>query len=75
MKLTHSLFAAATSLVLLALTSPLATSLAQTAISTAARYHPAPGPVLGAGLPALAAGGIGYGIYWLVKRRRRKTHV
>jgi hypothetical protein len=34
-------------------------------------HHAAPGPVLGAGLPALAAGGIGYGIYWLVRRRRR----
>ena len=34
-------------------------------------HHGAPGPVLGAGLPALVAGGIGYGIYWLVRRRRR----
>jgi hypothetical protein len=32
----------------------------------------APGPVLGAGAPALAIG-IGYGMYWLVKRRRRRT--
>jgi hypothetical protein len=31
-------------------------------------YHGAPGPILGAGLPVLA---IGYGVYWLVKRRRR----
>ncbi len=31
-------------------------------------YHGAPGPVIGAGLPVLA---IGYGVYWLVKRRRR----
>lgn len=30
----------------------------------------APGPIAGAGLPVLA---IGYGVYWLVKRRRRKT--
>jgi hypothetical protein len=31
----------------------------------------APGPVAGAGLlPALA---IGYGVYWLVKRRRRQS--
>jgi hypothetical protein len=28
----------------------------------------APGPIAGAGLPLLA---VGYGIYWLVKRRRR----
>ena len=32
------------------------------------RFHGAPGPVVGAGLPVLA---IGYGVYWLVKRRRR----
>ena len=34
-------------------------------------YRGAPGPIIGAGLPLLAAGGIGYGVYWLVKRRRR----
>lgn len=28
----------------------------------------APGPVAGAGLPVIA---IGYGVYWLVKRRRK----
>ena len=28
----------------------------------------APGPIAGAGLPMLA---IGYGVYWLVKRRRK----
>lgn len=31
--------------------------------------HGAPGPIAGAGLPILA---IGYGVYWLVRRRR--TH-
>ena len=31
-------------------------------------YHGAPGPIVGAGLPVLA---IGYGVYWLVKRRRK----
>jgi hypothetical protein len=35
-------------------------------------YHGAPGPVVGAGLPAVAAG-LGFGAYWLLKRRRRKT--
>jgi hypothetical protein len=29
----------------------------------------APGPIAGAGLPILA---VGYGAYWLIKRRRRK---
>ena len=33
-------------------------------------YYGAPGPVVGAGLPALAIG-VGYGVYWLRKRRRR----
>ena len=33
-------------------------------------YHAAPGPVAGAGLPFLA---VGYGVYWLVKRRRTKV--
>jgi hypothetical protein len=30
--------------------------------------HGAPGPIAGAGLPILA---IGYGVYWLIKRRRK----
>jgi hypothetical protein len=33
-------------------------------------FHGAPGPIAGAGLPFLA---VGYGVYWLV-RRRRKTN-
>ena len=32
--------------------------------------HGAPGPIAGAGLPVLA---IGYGIYWVVRRQRRKN--
>jgi hypothetical protein len=32
-------------------------------------YHAAPGPIAGAGLPGLA---VGFGVYWLVGRRRRK---
>jgi hypothetical protein len=30
--------------------------------------YAAPGPIAGAGLPILLAG---YGVYWLIKRRRR----
>ena len=30
--------------------------------------HPAPGPIAGAGLPVLA---VGYGVYWLLRRRRK----
>jgi hypothetical protein len=33
-------------------------------------FRGAPGPVLGAGAPVLAIG-IGFGVYWLMKRRRR----
>lgn len=31
-------------------------------------YHGAPGPVAGAGLPFL---GVAYGVYWLIRRRRK----
>jgi hypothetical protein len=31
--------------------------------------HGVPGPIAGAGLPFLLGG---YGVYWLIKRRRRK---
>ena len=37
-----------------------------------ADMHGVPGPIAGAGLPILA---VGYGIYWLVKRRRKPTDV
>ena len=33
--------------------------------------HAAPGPVAGAGLPGIALGLGGLGVYWLVSRRRR----
>ena len=32
------------------------------------RISGAPGPIAGAGLPALA---VGYGVYWLIKRSRK----
>jgi hypothetical protein len=32
-------------------------------------YYGAPGPIAGAGLPFLA---VGFGVYWLVRRSRRK---
>ena len=31
-------------------------------------FHNAPGPIAGASLPVLA---VGFGIYWLVRRRRK----
>ncbi len=34
----------------------------------AGSYRGVPGPVVGAGLPIIAAG---YGVYWLIRRRRR----
>jgi hypothetical protein len=34
-------------------------------------YHAAPGPLAGAGLPFLA---VGFGVYWLVRRARRKPN-
>jgi hypothetical protein len=33
-------------------------------------YAGAPGPIAGAGLPILA---VGFGVYWLVRRRRRNS--
>jgi hypothetical protein len=30
-------------------------------------FHGAPGPIAGAGLPVLA---VGFGVYWLIRRRR-----
>jgi hypothetical protein len=33
-------------------------------------YHSAPGPIVGASLPVLA---VGFGVYWLVRRRRNSS--
>ena len=35
-------------------------------------YHAASGPIAGGGLPLLAVGAAGFGVYWLVRRNRRK---
>ena len=34
-------------------------------------YKGAPGPIAGVGLPFLA---VGYGVYWLIKRRRKDNN-
>jgi hypothetical protein len=39
-------------------------------VQVKAKRDTAPGPIVGAGLPVLA---VGYGIYWLVARRRREA--
>jgi hypothetical protein len=58
-----------TSVLLLVLFTALSLpSMVQSATPTTTNVRPAPGPIAGAGLPVLA---IGYGVYWLVKRRRK----
>lgn len=70
-----SRFLCATALVFLLASLTLATStLADRAPPPSpggGGYSGAPGPIVGAGLPLLAIGGVGYGVYWLVKRRRK----
>lgn len=55
---------------------PATSVLAQTTASTSpvAVYRGAPGPLVAAGPVGLVIG-VGYGVYWLAKRRRRKTEV
>jgi hypothetical protein len=67
---TASRFVSAIALVFLLASVTLPTStLARTAPPPdGGGYSGAPGPVIGAGLPVLA---IGFGVYWLVKRRRK----
>ena len=45
-------------------------AFAATPVACSTCYRGAPGPIMGAGLPVLAIG-IGYGVYWLRKRRRQ----
>jgi hypothetical protein len=56
---------------------PLTTTFAQTnttstVCSTAVGCRSAPGPILGAGVPAIVIVA-GFGIYWLRKRRRKRA--
>jgi hypothetical protein len=63
-------FLSAAALASLLASLPLFTTLgtAQAGTPTTTSVRGAPGPIAGAGLPVLA---IGYGVYWLVKRRRK----
>jgi hypothetical protein len=39
-----------------------------TSPTTVLKYKGAPGPIAGASLPVLA---VGFGVYWLIRRRRK----
>jgi hypothetical protein len=45
-----------------------ATTAQNASSGSSSGVHGAPGPLAGAGLPVLA---VGYGVYWLVRRRRQ----
>jgi hypothetical protein len=62
----------ATALTLLPLTTE--TFAQGTPTTSTISHRAAPGPLVGAGPVGLVIG-VGYGVYWLVKRRRRKTEV
>ena len=68
------LIIAATALAAITLLPLTTRTFAQTATSTVSpvAHRGAPGPLLGAGPLGLVIG-VGYGVYWLVKRRRRNT--
>ena len=67
---TRLLSACALALLLAAVSLPLfaTPTLAQPVPCSNCSPKGAPGPIAGAGLPILA---VGYGIYWMIKRRRR----
>ena len=75
-KVTRFLSAAALATLLTVLTLPLFTTLTLALpgvgcisnCNSSGNVHGAPGPIAGAGLPILA---VGYGVYWLIKRRRK----
>jgi hypothetical protein len=59
---------ASLSVVALPAFSQTTTPTTSTAIDAAKKIKPAPGPIAGAGLPVLA---VGFGVYWLIRRRRK----
>jgi hypothetical protein len=68
---TRLLSATALAVFLAAVALPLFTTLALALpcpTSLGCGAHGAPGPIAGAGLPIMA---VGYGVYWLIKRRRK----
>jgi hypothetical protein len=75
-KVTRFLSAAALATLLTVLTLPLVTTFTLAMpgggcignCNGNGNVHGAPGPIAGAGLPILA---VGYGVYWLIKRRRK----
>jgi hypothetical protein len=70
MKITSGILSAAPLTLALMLGTPSAQACNGGGNCSSAPGHTkgAPGPIAGAGLPILA---IGYGVYWLVKRRRK----
>jgi hypothetical protein len=64
--LVATLFALAGAVVLS--TPNLANAQVATTIAKPKPSSGAPGPIAGAGLPVLA---VGFGVYWLIKRRRK----
>jgi hypothetical protein len=70
MRLALGNLSAATLALALTLAAPAAQACKDRGACDSAPGHTkgAPGPIAGAGLPILA---VGYGVYWLVKRRRK----
>jgi hypothetical protein len=72
MQITCTLFAAALAFALMVVTPPaLACNDKGNCENAPGHVKGAPGPIAGAGLVGLPILAIGYGVYWLVKRRRK----